>query len=274
MNHDIFREHYNAMAFAGLPPGPGGSEATREANTTSAFQLFVPLTWLFFTRSEDYAFTPEALSSELDLLVLYRGLNQLVYARTGGGAVPGASPFTTSPTISATEFFQQLVYVPNPEKNAHLATFETEQGNIFKILDVEEQRNTVIEAAANTYRVKIDNSRLDAAFIMFSVRDILMNTDWAIDRGQSDSTATILPGAGSVAALQPITSFQLTANGRVVVDTCTDIENRAVWRDMYLSGTQIGEPIYFIPFSWLLKDPKNVTSFQNMGTFICYFAFN
>ena len=28
---------------------------------------------------------------------------------------------------------------------------------------------------------------------------------------------------------------------------------------------QIAEPIYFIPFSWLLKDAKNVTSFQNMA---------
>lgn len=130
---------------------------------------------------------------------------------------------------------------------------------------MEEQRNNVIPAAAGTHTVKINNSRLDAAFIMFSVRDILKDTDWAIDATESDDTATILPGGGSVNALQQITSFRLLANGRVVVDTCTDIENRAVWRDIYLKGTQIAEPYYFIPFCWLMQDAKNVTSFQNMG---------
>ena len=34
---------------------------------------------------------------------------------------------------------------------------------------------------------------------------------------------------------------------------------------MYWPGSQIGEPIYFIPWGWLLRDAKNVTGFQNMA---------
>ena len=45
----------------------------------------------------------------------------------------------------------------------------------------------------------------------------------------------------------------------------TDIENRALHRNIYFPGSQIAEPIYFIPFSWLLRDAKNVSSFQNLA---------
>lgn len=266
MNHDINREAYNAMAFAGLPPGAGGAEAQREALATTAFQLFVPLDWLFFTRFEDYALTPEALAAELELVIDYRALEQLVYARIiATGLVVAGDPFTTRPAITASELFTQLIYNPEPERNAHLMSFDTEQGQLFKILDTEVQLNQVIAAAADTYRIRLDNFRLDSHFIMFMIRGAAMSTNWNVDRMQSDTTATILPGGGSVASLQQLTSFRLLANGRVIVDTCTDIENRAVWRNIYFPGCQIAEPIYFIPFAWLLKDAKNVTSFQNMA---------
>ena len=264
MFHDIEREHYHAMALAGLPPG-GQGETLREQRTQQGFQLFVPLSWLFFTRFEDYTLTPEALASNLDLLVQYAPLARLVYSRViATGAIPAGNPFDTDPAITSTELFQQLIFTPNPEKNAHLSTFETEQGNLYKLLDVEEQRNTVVAAAAGTYSIKINNSRLDAAFIMFSVRDILKDTDWALDPTMTDTANTVIaPGfPQAVNALLPITSLRLLANGRVVVDTCTDVENRAVWRDIYLPGTQVAEPYYFIPFCWLMKDAKNVTSFQ------------
>lgn len=100
---------------------------------------------------------------------------------------------------------------------------------------------------------------------MFFLRSNAVQTAWNVDRMQSDVTSSILPGGGSVAALQSITSFRLLANGSVLIDACTDIENRAVWRKMYWPGSQIAEPIYFIPWSWLLRDCKNVTGFQNMA---------
>lgn len=268
MNHDINREAYNAMAFAGLPPGAGGAEAQREALTTTAFQLFVPLDWLFFTRFEDYALTPEALAAELELIIDYRALEQLVYARViATGATVAGNPFTTNPIIASSELFTQLIYNPEPERNAHLMSFDTEQGQLFKILDTEVQLNQqfIVSAVAETVNVRLDNFRLDSHFIMFMIRNQTILTNWNVDRMQSDTTATILPGGGSVAALLQCTSFRLTANGRVIVDTCTDIENRAVWRHIYFPGCQIAEPIYFIPFAWLLKDAKNVTSFQNMA---------
>jgi len=256
------------MAFAGLPPGVGGSEAARSSVggvTLPARVLFVPLDWLWFTKYEDYALTPEALSSELDLIIQYRALSQLVYARViATGLTVGANPFTVDPAITSVELFTQLVFEPHAMKNMYLRTFESEQGQLFKILDLERQVNQRIAAAADVYTIRLDNLRLDSAFLMFFVRDILKDTAWAIDRMQSDPTATILSGGGSVAALTPITSFRLRANGSTIVDTCTDIENRAVWRSMYFPGSQVGEAIYFIPFSWLLREVKNVASYQNL----------
>jgi len=235
--HDVYREAYNAMAFAGLPPGAGGGEAQREANASAAFILYVPLDWLWFTRFEDYALTPEAVSSELDVRIQYRALEELVYARViATGAVVAADPFTTRPAITRAELCQQLIFEPHVQKGIHLSSFESRQGQLYKILDVEEQVNLAVAAAAGTYTFRLDNFRLDSAFLMFYLRANAINTDWAIDRMQSDPTATILPGGGSVAALQQITSFRLLANGSVIVDVTTDIENRAVWRKMYWPG--------------------------------------
>lgn len=125
--------------------------------------------------------------------------------------------------------------------------------------------NQPIDAAAGTYTIKLNNFRLDSAFLMFYMRTSGIQTAWNIDRMQSDPTATILPGGGSVAALQQITAFRLKANGSTIVDTCTDLENRAVWRSLYFPGRQISEFIYFVPWSWLLSEAKHVTGFQNMA---------
>lgn len=264
--HDISRESYFARNFAGLPPGAGGSEAVREANVSAATSVFVDLSWLWFHRSEDYAATPEGLASELDVVINYETLEHLVYARTDpGGLVPAVDPFTTRPAITQSQLFTQLIHVPGPEKAIHLGSFEQRQGHLFKILDVEEQRNMPMALAAGTYSFKLDNFRLDSQFIMFWVRSTTIDTPWAIDRMQSDPTVSILPGAPAVNALLPITSFRLIANGKPIVETVTDIENRAVWREIYFPGSQIAEPIYFIPFSWLLRDHKNVTGFQNLA---------
>ncbi len=128
--------------------------------------------------------------------------------------------------------------------------------------------NQVIPAAAGVYTIKLDNFRLDSHFLMFYVRDSNIDTAYSLDRMQSDSTASILAGTPSVCAMQAITSFRVLANGGVIVDTCSDIQNRAVWRKRYLAGSQIAEPIYFVPWAWLLRDHKNVTGFQNMANLV------
>lgn len=265
MNHDISLEAYNAMAFAGLPPGAGGSEAQREANCSAALILYVPMSWLWFVRSEDYALTPEGLASELDLIVDYRALSQLVYSRVKStGLTPTTNPFDTSPAITKSELFTQLIHNPGPEKVRNLSKFEGKQGQIFKILDLEEHRNFTMAAAAGVYTFKLDNFRLDSQFMMFMVRTQSIDTAWALDRMQSDPTTTILPGFGSVNALQQITSFRVIANGKPIVDATTDIENRAVWRDIYFPGSQIAEPIYFVPWGWALREFRHVANFQNL----------
>lgn len=137
------------------------------------------------------------------------------------------------------------------------------------ISDIEQQVNQSIAAAAGVYTVKLDNFRLDSQFLMFYVRDSAIDTAYSLDRMQSDSTASILAGTPSVCALQAITSFRVLANGGTIVDTCSDIKNRAVWRKMYWPGSQVAEPIYFVPWAWLLRDHKNVTGFQNMVSCCC-----
>lgn len=266
VQHDIAREAYFAMAFAGLPPGTGGSEAQRELNASSAFIAFVPLSWFWFTRGEDYAFTPESLASEVDLIVGYQQLARMVYARViATGLAPTSSPFTTAPAITRAELYTQLIHAPGPEKTLHLSKFEGGQGQIYKILDIEEQRQLPVSNTAQTISLKLDNFRLDSQFVIFFMRDINVNTDWTLDNMQSDITATILSGGGSVNGLLPITSFRLIANGKPIVDTCTDIENRSVWRNMYFPGSQIAEPIYFIPFAQALRDARNIAGFQNLS---------
>lgn len=116
--------------------GAGGSEAVRQANVSAAVTIYVPLDWLFFVRSEDYALTPEALASELDLNVLYSTLERMVYARkTSDSTVPTtATLWTTQPAITQSALYTQLIHTTQVEKALHLATYESQQGNVYKIL--------------------------------------------------------------------------------------------------------------------------------------------
>lgn len=264
--HDISREADFALMYAGMPPGAGGAEAEREANVSAAITVYVPLDWLWFTKSTDYAFTPEALSAEPDLIVYYRKLENLVYARViATGLTPAGDPFDTRPVITLSELFNEVVFTPAIENNLHLATFESRQGQIFKILDIESHKQQAMAAAAGTYTFQLNNFRLDSAFLVFVVRSNDINTNWKLDRCLSDPTSTIMPGGCSVAALQPITSFRILANGNTIVDSTSDIENRALWRKMYFPGSQISDYIYFVPWGAHLREIKNVCSFQNMA---------
>jgi len=283
--HDINREHYFAQALAGLPPGPFGAPAsapeyrrTGASTVAGAPQtgflntggiLLVPLDWLWFTRATDYALTPEALASELDLVVTYNTLANLVYARTIATGAISAAPFTVAPTITKSELCTQMVHTSVPEKNLNLSSYETRQGQLYKILDFEPQLNLAMAASTNTqdiYTYRLDNLRLDSHMIMFMVRDARITTPYALDRMQSDTTPSVLaPGGVVVAALQPIVQFRLIANGKTIVDYCSDLENRSVWRHIYFPDTQVAEAIYFIPFGWFLKEHKNASGFQNLA---------
>ena len=268
LEHDITKEAYNATNLAGLPPG-GIFEARREAAVTAGDIVYPELEWLFFTKFEDYALTPEALSSEMEIVIDYRSLPELVYARNAAGAVPAAGAvWTTAPAITESLLFTQLIHAPGPEKERHLRRFDSPKGLLYKILDIEQQVRQSIAAAAGVYSIKLDNMRLDSQFIMFYVRRATIDTPYYLDRMQSDSTTTSLPsvaGTADTSALLPVTSFRLIANGKVILDPVTDIENRAVHRKTYFPGSQIAEPIYFIPFGMMLRDARNVCSFQNLA---------
>jgi hypothetical protein len=137
---------------------------------------------------------------------------------------------------------------------------------LYKILDLEVQQRQTVAATAGVFTIKLDNFRLDSQFIMFYIRKNNIDTAWSVDRMQSDATGSVIfAPAPDVSALLPMTSFRLIANGKVIVDPCTDIENRSHWRKMYFPGSQIAEPIYFIPFSEMLRDHRNVVNFQNLA---------
>lgn len=260
--NDIARETYFATALAGLPPGLAGAENSRRVGT--ALTVYIPLDWLWFTRSEDYAFNPEALAGELELIIKWRNLSELAYGRVIlGGAV--TNPWSVAPTITSVELCTQLVHPPKIEKSQHLATFEGKDGHLMKVLDFEEQLKVEVGTAADTYRIQLLNFRADCQFLMFCVRDSRIDTPYALDRTMSDSTGTILSGGGSVAAKLPITSFQMKSNGQLIVDTCTDVDNRGIWRKMYWPGSQARDFDYFVPFGWNLRDHRNVCNFQNMA---------
>lgn len=266
MYNDITREHYNARNLAGVPPGSAAELTARGAAVTAGVELHPHLSWFFFTRSEDYALTPEALSSEMILRVDYRRLEQCVYARTAGVAVVGDA-FTAGnrPRITAATCYTQLIHLPGPEKSAHLKRFTSGQGVVYKILDVEQQLSVPVTNAAQVISIKLDNFRLESQFILFFLRSARINNNWDIDRMQSTVDASLIVGAGNVSALRPLTSFRLIANGKAIVDPCTDLQNRAVWRDHYFPGSNVSEFIYFIPFAHMLRDHRNVVSYQNLA---------
>jgi hypothetical protein len=189
-----------------------------------------------------------------------------VYGRNNAGPNATVSPFTADPVITSCKLFVQTIFTPHIEKTAHLSSFEQKNGQIYKILDFEEQLNNVVSNNAGVQpAIKLDNFRLDSQFLMFVVRDGRINTPFQLDRTMTDSTVSIVPGGGSVNGLLPINTLQLKANGSIIVDQCTEIENRALWRKLYLPSGQIAGFVYFIPFSWLIRDAVNVSGFQNMA---------
>lgn len=260
--NDIARETYFAIAQAGLPPGNAGAENSRRVGTP--LTLYIPLDWLWFVRNEDYALTPEALAGELELVVKWRNLSELAYGRVlAGGAV--ANPWSVAPTITSCELHTQLIHTPKIEASKHLSTFESEDGHVMKVLDFEEQIKSELGTGAGTYKIQLLNFRADSQFLMFVIQDGRIDTPYALDRTMSDPSPTVLSGLGSVAGMLPIVDFQLRANGQLLVDTVTDQDNRGMFRKMYWPGSQARDFVYFIPFSWLLRDHRNVTGFQNMA---------
>jgi len=274
LEHDITREHYNATNFAGLPPGgPAGAEITRRDNVTQGCVVLPELEWFYWTRFEDYAMTPEALTSELEIAIDWAPLERIIYARNANGTIPPGEIFTTRPRITEALLYTQLIHVPGPEQDKHLRRFESEQGVLFKLLDLELQVRQSFPNAAGTYTFKLDNLRLESQFLLFFIRKGAIDVPWALDRMQTSDTPTIVtPVATTVSALEPIVSFRLIANGKVLIDPCTDVENRAVWRKTYFPGSQFVEPIYFIPFGEMLRDARNTVNFQNMVRDLLFYS--
>ena len=276
MDHDITKEHYNGLQMAGLPGVSG--EAIREANLNSAttpfLTLWVCLDWLWFTKDLRTMLTPEAVSSEIEIVIKFRPLNQLIYSRNGAGAAvqPWVS-MANAPRITDEQIVTQLVFTPKVEASKHLARFETTKGLLYKILDFEEQLQEPISNLAKVEKIKLTNFRLDSQFLFFCVRDTDINVPWAIDRTQSDKTPTAFTGGGPVNGLlsttapgiEGVVQFRLTANGSELIGWQSEVENRLLMRKLYFPGSQMSGAVYFIPFAQKLREFMHVHGYQNFS---------
>lgn len=279
MDHDITKEHYNGLQLAGLPGAAG--EAIRQAyllgtptpgvtsvDANGQFIIWVCLDWLWFTKDMRTLLTPEAVSSEIELVIKLRPLNQLVYARSPAGAP--VDPWAVGgvrPRIIEESIVTQLIFTPKVEASKHLARFETTKGLLYKILDFEEQLGEIVSNnGAHVEKVKLTNFRLDSQFLFFCVRDTDINIPYAIDRATSDTTVTAFTGGGPVnGVLQDVLRFRLTANGSELVGWQSEAENRFLMRKLYFPGSQAAGAIYFVPFAQKLREFMNCFGYQNFS---------
>jgi hypothetical protein len=279
MDHDITKEMYNGLQLAGLPGVAG--EVIRKAylkngvtagvtsvDANGQFFIWICLDWLWFTKDLRVMLTPEAVSSEIEIIIKFRNLNNLVYCRNAGGAT--VDPWAGSgvyPSIISTQIVHQLVFTPKVEASKHLSRFETTKGLLYKILDFEEQLSEpVSNTGAHVEKVKLTNFRLDSQFLFFCVRDTRINTPWSIDRMTSDTTATAFTGGGAVnGVLDCVNQFRLSANGSELVGWQSETENRFLMRKLYFPGGQAAGAIYFIPFAQKLREFMHCHGYQNFS---------
>ncbi len=275
MDHDVTKEHYNALQLAGLPGVVG--ETVRSAYLSNVpnplttidaagnFQIWICLDWIWFTREARKAFTTEALSSEIEVKFKFRRIEELVYSRDAGGFPNNPWALTAlPPQITEIELKHQLVFTPVTETTNHLERFESEEGLSFKVLDFSPQLGVELGNTAKVYPVKLPNLRLDSQFCFFVIRDTRINVPWAIDRTSSDITPTAFTGGGAVNACLPIVRFRVLSNGTLIKDWQSEQENRILMRKLYFPGSQINGFVYFFPWSQYLRDHANVHGYQNL----------
>lgn len=267
--HDAHIEGTNAMVLGGLPAGNAAAEGVREAAVTSGLDIYVPLEELFFAHSRDEHWMPEAHALEAEIILQLAPLGRLVYSDNG------ADPFSARPTLSADELRYREITLTAAEKETRLNVYMQEQGHVIKFLDIERQENVSFVGTGTgnnrTLTIPLDNFRMDLAEIAFLMRDDAntaagvtpaVSADWRGDAMESSTAASIITGA-AVNCVNPIVSFDLRANGRIIYQSQEEFYNRAVVRSRYHPDSQIADAFYTIPFAEFPEDYKNATGHQS-----------
>lgn len=266
--HDNHIEGRNAQVLGGLTPGAAGGEAQRIAALTAGMRLYCPLDELYFTWHRDEAWMPEAYALELELQIRIQDLGLLVYSDNGADPFIGAG---TTPAITAIQLRINETTLSAAEKEERLQVYNTANGHVVKMLDIEQLRNFRITGTGGvgniTVRVPLDNFRMDIAEMFFVVREedpagVGVSTNWVGDALESDATPSLVTGA-SVATMVQIVSFRLEANGKVILPEQEELWNRVHVRQRYHPDTQIADPIYTVVFAIFPEDRKNATGHQN-----------
>lgn len=266
--HDNNIEGINAQVLGGLPAGNAATEGVRENAVTAGLDVYVPLDELFWVDNRDEHWMPEAYALEAEIILQLAPLARLVYSDNGG------DPFTTAPALSGDVLRYREITLSAAEKENRLKTYMTSQGNVNHFLDIERQESftfTRLSGGNRTVVVPLDNFRMDIAELVFAFRidsdsaaatSAGVSEDWAGDAMESSTAASIITGA-SVACVQPVVSYALYSNGKIIYQDIEEFWNRAVIRKRYHPDSQISDAFYCIPFAEFPEDRKNATGHQS-----------
>lgn len=228
--------------------------------------IYSPLDQLWFQHHFDEHWMPEAFATEAELEIDIAPIGRLVYTNAA------ATPPVTPPTISASRMRIREITLTAPEKAERLNYFNSEKGCLTHFLDWETQRRVAITGtgALATYRVPLDNIRLDINQLFFIVRKSgaaapSINVDWSCDPLENDSTAaSLLVGAATnLGALMDIASFRFEANGSRLTNDIPAFINRTWMRKLYHSKATSNDFIFFYSPALIPDNKKHVTGFLN-----------
>ena len=288
VSSEIDEDARSALTLGGLPRTAVGTPEQERASAliggyaqTLTTTVYTWLDYLWFTRSPDVMWMPEAYSTEALIELTYNDVGNLIYTNTGTGTI-----VTTKPTVQSVVMFVRECYITIPEKMSRLALHNEEKGVLALFADLERQRGYrytgVTLGAAREIRVKLDNIRLDVKELMFIIRratgsatlttDPTVDATYAGDKLQGPVYQAVTGAAvTSVLATAPrvdvivdeLVSFRIDANGARLFDDIPADINRLWMRKLYHNKSQVREYVYFWSPSFLPDDEKMVTSFQN-----------
>ena len=271
--HEVFEENRDELTLGNRRYAIRAQEDEREAFYRTGGVLYSPLDELWFTHHFDEHWMPEAFATEAELIVTVKPLARIVY--TSDGAVPSHPAL---PTITAAVLRVREITLTAPEKAQRLKYYNSAKGMLTHFLDTEVQaraaRTITLAGAANqTFRVKLDNIRLDVAWLAFLVRKAgtgvgvpSVNQDWSGD--PLDSAAGVVAHGGVSNAVEtgtilPITTFRFEANGSRLTNDIPEKVNRCFQRMLYFKDSQSRDFIYFYSPAAIPDNRKHVTGFLN-----------
>jgi hypothetical protein len=244
-----------------------------------------PIEELWFVKSRDRHWMPEAFSLEGQYLANLAHIGQLVYTRNRT-----AADLATVPTLSGVGLRYQEVTLSAAEKEMRLAIYKSPEGATGLFDDLESQidnatiTGVAVGGANLQWQIPLGNFRMDMKELIFTVHRVAQTDltragrqgvstlsgvgSYAGSYLESDasvgsilySPAENLATLQSYASMVPIVSYQLFSNGKQIFSSATtDLINRTVIRKHYHPGSQIKDNIYCISFAQFPEDSINAT---------------